>query len=266
MTAATGTSGTSGAAAARPRRRLSVEQRREQLIAVALEMFARHAPEEVSIDDIAAAAGASRPLVYHYFPGKQALYEEAIRRAGEQLAALFEEPQHGPLSERLYRVMGRYLDFVDSHGPGFAALLRNASPAASQGTGAVVDQVRHAAERSVLSHLDLADPSPRMRLAVRTWIGNAEITALAWLADQEHDRRLDREELRVKLVQEFVMQLLVLQIQEPELRPRLRGYLALERPDGPAGQLLQQLLALMADEELAGEALRLASGASGHDI
>ncbi|WP_042455997.1 TetR/AcrR family transcriptional regulator [Streptacidiphilus jiangxiensis] len=260
MTAATGTS---GAAASRPRRRLSVEQRREQLIAVALDMFARHAPEEVSIDDIAAAAGASRPLVYHYFPGKQALYEEAIRRAGEQLAALFEEPPQGPLSERLHRVMGRYLDFVDSHGPGFAALLRNASPAASPGTGAVIDQVRQAAERSVLSHLGLAEPSPRMRLAVRTWIGNAEITALAWLADQEQDRRLDRAELQLKLVQEFVVQLLVLQLDEPQLRQHLRGYLTLEQPAGPAGQLLHHLLALMADTELAGEVLRLASG---HEI
>jgi AcrR family transcriptional regulator len=256
MTAATGTT---GAAASRPRRRLSVEQRREQLIAVALDMFARHPPEEVSIDDIAAAAGASRPLVYHYFPGKQALYEEAIRRAGEQLAALFEEPQDGPLSERLHRVMGRYLDFVDNHGPGFAALLRNASPAASPGTGAVVDQVRQAAERCVLDHLELAEPSARMRLAVRTWIGNAEITALAWLADQEQGRRLRREELQLKLVQEFVVQLLVAQLHEPELRPRLRGYLALERPDGPTGQLLRQLMGLLAHEELADEVLRLSS-------
>src|SRR5690349_6802608 len=73
-------------AAERPRRRLSVDERREQLIAVALELFSLRPPEEVSIDDIAAAAGASRPLVYHYFPGKQALYEESLRRAGKELA------------------------------------------------------------------------------------------------------------------------------------------------------------------------------------
>ncbi|MEZ0069799.1 AcrR family transcriptional regulator [Streptacidiphilus sp. MAP12-20] len=256
MTAATGSS---GAAAPRPRRRLSVEQRREQLIAVALEFFAHHAPEEVSIDDIAAAAGASRPLVYHYFPGKQGLYEEAIRRAGRQMAALFEEPKHGPLSERLHRVMGRYLDFVDAHGPGFAALLRNGSAASSPGTGAVIDQVRHAAELAVLSHLGLMDPSPRIRLAVRTWIGNAEITALAWLQDQQREKRLHRDELQLMLVQEFVVQLLVVQVHEPELGPAMRRYLALERPEGPAGQLLGGLLALLGDGELAGEALRLAS-------
>src|SRR6516164_1424787 len=94
------------------RRRMGVDERREQ-----------------SIDDIAAAAGASRPLVFHYFPGKQAIYEESLRRAGQELAGRFEEKAEGPLSERLHRVMGRYLDFVDSHGPGFAALLRGGSVA-----------------------------------------------------------------------------------------------------------------------------------------
>lgn len=78
-----------------PRRRLSVDERREQLITVALELFSARPPEEVSIDDIAAAAGASRPLVYHYFPGKQAIYEESLRRAGHELAGRFEEPPAG---------------------------------------------------------------------------------------------------------------------------------------------------------------------------
>ena len=246
---------------AAPRRRLGVEQRREQLIAVALEFFARQAPEEVSIDEIAAAAGASRPLVYHYFPGKQGLYEEAIRRAGEQLAALFEEPHEGPLSERLHRVMGRYLDFVGAHGPGFAALLRSSSTSASPGTGAVIDRVRLAALEQVLSHLDLPRPSARVRLAVRSWIANAEITAVAWLADREQGGQLSREELQLRLVQEFVATLLVSLAHEPDLLPAFGGFFAQERPEGPTGLLLQRLAGLLADPPLAAEALRLASGA-----
>ena len=245
-----------------PRRRLGVEQRREQLIAVALEFFAKQAPEEVSIDEIAAAAGASRPLVYHYFPGKQGLYEEAIRRAGEQLAGLFQEPHEGPLSERLHRVMGRYLGFVESHGPGFAALLRGGSAAATPGTGAVIDRVRQAAMDQVLSHLELSGPSARVRLAVRAWIADAETTALAWLADQDDDRpragQLTRQELQLRLVQEFVAMLLVSLCYEPELLPAFRGFLAQERPDGPTGLLVQRLGGLLADPELSAQALRLA--------
>ncbi|MET7442038.1 helix-turn-helix domain-containing protein, partial [Streptomyces sp. NPDC005568] len=50
-------------------RRLSVEERRSQLLDAALSLFAHRAPEEVSLDDVAEAAGVSRPLVYRYFPG-----------------------------------------------------------------------------------------------------------------------------------------------------------------------------------------------------
>ncbi|MGH3326111.1 MAG: TetR/AcrR family transcriptional regulator, partial [Streptomyces sp.] len=50
-------------------RRLTVDQRRTQLIAAALGLFAHRPPEDVSLDDVAATAGVSRPLVYRYFPG-----------------------------------------------------------------------------------------------------------------------------------------------------------------------------------------------------
>ncbi|MFD9064518.1 TetR/AcrR family transcriptional regulator [Kitasatospora purpeofusca] len=233
--------------AGRPRRRLSVDERREQLIAVALELFSHRPPEEVSIDDIAAAAGASRPLVYHYFPGKQAIYEESLRRAGRELAARFEEPADGPLSERLHRVMGRYLDFVQSHGPGFAALLRGGSVTASTNTSAVIDEVRRAAHEQILGHLALPSPSPGLRLTVRAWIANAEITSLEWLAD----RSVPLEDLQLHLVQEFVASLTLTAAREPALAAELAGFFAGERPDGPTGKLVRDLAGLLAVPGLA---------------
>ncbi|GAA0704017.1 TetR/AcrR family transcriptional regulator [Kitasatospora atroaurantiaca] len=238
-----------------PRRRLSVDERREQLIAVALELFSKHPPEEVSIDDIAAAAGASRPLVYHYFPGKQALYEESLRRAGQELAGRFEEPAEGPLSERLYRVMGRYLDFVNSHGPGFAALLRGGSVAASPGTNAVIDEVRRAAHDQILSHLAIAEPSAGLRRTVRAWIANAEITSLEWLGE----RAVPSEELQLQLVQEFVAALTLTAAREPALAAELAGFFAAEQPDGPTGRLVRELTGLLTVPGLADTLGRLAT-------
>ncbi|MFJ9839365.1 TetR/AcrR family transcriptional regulator [Kitasatospora sp. NPDC101155] len=246
-----------GAAGERPRRRLSVDERREQLIAVALELFSRRPPEEVSIDDIAAAAGASRPLVYHYFPGKQALYEASLRRAGRELSARFEEPMEGPLSERLYRVMGRYLDFVQSHGPGFAALLRGGSVAASAGTSAVIDEVRRAAHDQILAHLAVPAPSPGLRLTVRAWIANAEITSLEWLAE----RSVPLEELQLHLVQEFVASLTLTAAREPALASELASFFADERPDGPSGRLVQDLAALFTVPGILDAVTALATGA-----
>ncbi|GHF32131.1 TetR family transcriptional regulator [Kitasatospora xanthocidica] len=247
------------AAGARPRRRLSVDERREQLIAVALELFSRRPPEEVSIDDIAAAAGASRPLVYHYFPGKQALYEESLRRAGQELSARFEEPMEGPLSERLYRVMGRYLDFVQSHGPGFAALLRGGSVAASAGTSAVIDEVRRAAQEQILAHLALPSPSAGLRLTVRAWIANAEITSLEWLGE----RSVPLEELQLHLVQEFVASLTLTAAREPALAAELGSFFADERPEGPTGRLVQDLAGLLAVPGILDAVTALATGTPG---
>jgi AcrR family transcriptional regulator len=237
-----------------PRRRLSVDERREQLIAVALELFSRRPPEEVSIDDIAAAAGASRPLVYHYFPGKQAIYEESLRRAGQELAARFEEPADGPLSERLLRVMDRYLDFVESHGPGFAALLRGGSVAASPDTNAVIDEVRRAAQEQILLHLSLPKTSPGVRRTVRAWIANAEISSLDWLSE----RAVPRAELQVQLVQELVAALALTASREPELAVEFAAFFAEEQPAGPSGGLVRGLAGLLSVPGIADTLARLA--------
>ncbi|MGV9555317.1 TetR/AcrR family transcriptional regulator [Streptomyces sp. NPDC003401] len=222
------------------RRRMGVEERRQQLIGVALELFARRSPDEVSIDEIAAAAGISRPLVYHYFPGKLSLYEAALKRASEDLAGRFTEPHEGPLGARLLRVMGRYFDFVDAHGPGFSALMRGGPAVGSSTTNALVDSVRQAAYEQILSHLGVTEAPARLELIVRSWISLAESTALIWL----DGRRVPREELEVKLVRDFAALTAVTAAYDEELRALLRPVLSGEPGDGPFGDLVTRLVAL----------------------
>ncbi|MFD5451308.1 TetR/AcrR family transcriptional regulator [Streptomyces sp. NPDC003470] len=221
------------------RRRMGVEERRQQLIGVALELFSRRSPEEVSIDEIASAAGISRPLVYHYFPGKLSLYEAALQRASSDLAARFVEPMEGPLGARLLRVMGRYFDFVDEHGPGFSALMRGGPAVGSSTTNALVDSVRQAAYVQILAHLDVTDPPARLELVVRSWISLAESTALIWL----DGRRIPRAELESQLVHDFAALLAVSAAHDEEMGALLRRVAADEPADGPfrepAGRLIE---------------------------
>lgn len=140
-------------------RRLSVEQRRSQLLESALSLFAHRAPEDVSLDDVAEAAGVSRPLVYRYFPGgKQQLYEAALKSAAEALRLCFDEPRQGPLEPRLARALDRYLAFVDEHDTGFSALLQGGSVVETSRTTAIVDEVRRTAAEHLFSHLGVAEP------------------------------------------------------------------------------------------------------------
>lgn len=219
------------------------------MIGVALELFSRRSPDEVSIDEIASAAGISRPLVYHYFPGKLSLYEAALKRASDDLAARFVEPHEGPLGARLLRVMRRYFDFVDEHGPGFSALMRG-GPAVSAGgacsmstistTNALVDSVRQAAYVQILSHLGVTDPPARLELVVRSWISLAESTALIWL----DGRRIPREELEPQLVNDFAALAAVSAAYDEEMAELLRAIMKDEPADGPFAHLAGRLIAL----------------------
>jgi len=61
-----------------PRRRLTAARRRRQLIDVALETFAKNGFNETTMEDIARAAGVTKPLLYQHFASKRALYLELI--------------------------------------------------------------------------------------------------------------------------------------------------------------------------------------------
>ncbi|MFE5188123.1 TetR/AcrR family transcriptional regulator [Streptomyces sp. NPDC056628] len=222
------------------RRRMGVDERRQQLIGVALELFSQRSPDEVSIDEIASAAGISRPLVYHYFPGKLSLYEAALRRAAEELAGRFVEPREGPLGARLLRVMHRFFDFVDEHGPGFSALMRGGPAVGSTATNALIDSVRQAAYVQILAHLGVTDPPARLELVVRSWISLAESTALIWL----DGRRIPRRELEVQLVHDFAALAAVSAAHDEEMGALLRGVLADEPAEGPFSDLVGRLVAL----------------------
>ncbi|GAA1530209.1 TetR/AcrR family transcriptional regulator [Streptomyces albidochromogenes] len=219
---------------------MGVEERRQQLISVALELFSHRSPEDVSIDEIAAAAGISRPLVYHYFPGKQSLYEAALRRAADELAGRFVEPREGPLGARLLRVMGRFFDFVDDHGPGFSALMRGGPAVGSSTTNAMIDEVRQAAYEQILAHLGITDPPARLAMVVRSWVSLAESTALIWLDGRE----IPRAELELQLVHDFAALAAVSAAYDEEMARVLLDILALEPADGLFADLIVRLAAL----------------------
>ncbi|MEV0524850.1 TetR/AcrR family transcriptional regulator [Streptomyces sp. NPDC050439] len=227
------------------RRRMGVEERRQQLIGVALDLFSHRSPDDVSIDEIAAAAGISRPLVYHYFPGKLSLYEAALQRAADDLADRFVEPREGPLGARLLRVMGRFLDFVDGHGPGFSALMRGGPAVGSSTTNALIDSVRQAAYVQILAHLGVTDPPARLELVIRSWISLAESTALIWL----DGRRIPRAELELQLVHDFAALAAVSAAYDEEMAAILRRILAEEPPDGPFAALITRLIGLVPQEQ-----------------
>jgi AcrR family transcriptional regulator len=185
---------------AAPRRaRLSTDARREQLVALGIEIFSERPFDEVSIDDIAAAAAISKGLLYHYFPSKRDFYVAVIRSAADEMQALTEPDPALEPRDRLAAALERYLEYVETHARGYATVLRagiGSDPAVAE----IVEEVRGAMVARLLDDLPVTPsgevPPVALRVAVRGWVGFVEAASLDWL---EH-RGLARGDLREMLI------------------------------------------------------------------
>lgn len=65
--------------------RLSASARREQLLDVALQVFARQGYHGASMNDVADAAGVTKPVVYQHFDSKRELYLALLDEVGARL-------------------------------------------------------------------------------------------------------------------------------------------------------------------------------------
>ena len=171
------------------RRRLTVDDRRQELIAAALELFSGRPADEVTLDDVAARAGVSRALAYRYFGTRGEIYVAAMRSAADEMLALLDPPHDAPPLDRIVEAIRRFFDFAEEHATGFQALL-GGHPGAQQGAiGSIVDEVRAALYDRLVEGMRLRRVSPELRLALGAWISGAEAAALDWLTHRDLPRR-----------------------------------------------------------------------------
>jgi AcrR family transcriptional regulator len=99
------------------RRRLSPDDRRNELLALGAQVFGQRPYDEVRIDEIAERAGVSRALMYHYFPDKRAFFAAVVRAEGERLFEATSTPPAPGLSllEQLRAGVLAYLKYDEEH-------------------------------------------------------------------------------------------------------------------------------------------------------
>jgi AcrR family transcriptional regulator len=174
-----------GALRSHKRTRLDVEARRAQLVDLGLVHFGDRPYDEVSIDDIAEAAGISKGLIFHYFDTKKDFYAATVREAARRLLEKTElDPARPPL-ERLHDGLDTYLGYVKGHGRAYVELLRSGTgvdPAIAR----VVEETRAEFLRRLTSGFETSAGtnamSPRARIALRGWIGMVEAASVDWVA------------------------------------------------------------------------------------
>jgi AcrR family transcriptional regulator len=85
------------------RKRLGADRRREMIVAAALQLFADRGYHGVSLDEIAAEAGVTKPVIYDHAISKSDLYSGVLQRQHEELLSHIVEhlDDEGPLEERV---------------------------------------------------------------------------------------------------------------------------------------------------------------------
>lgn len=169
------------------RSRLDMDSRRAQLLELGLQLFGTRAYDEVSIDDIAAAANVSKGLLYHYFGGKRAFYVAVVTHAAHKLLAALEPQRSLPPQARALVGLDSYLRFVEERADAYAALVTGGLGADPE-IAEILEQTRQGLVDTILSDLGLDAPRPAYRLALRSWIGGVEVACVDWLRRRDLPR------------------------------------------------------------------------------
>ena len=108
------------------RRRMRGPERRAQLIGVARKVFGRAGFHRASMDDVAKAAGVTKPILYDHFGSKEDLYVALLDADAETLEERVRAALEAPTGnrERIRQSFQEYFDFVDEHGGGFRLFMQ----------------------------------------------------------------------------------------------------------------------------------------------
>jgi len=167
-------------------RSAAVDARRTQLLGVGKRIFSDRPYDAVSTEEIAAEAGISVGLLYHYFTNKKGFYVATIRAAADDLLAAARFPAGLPLAASAPTALGSFLDFVEANSALYQGLMRGGVGADGE-VHAILEEVRVTFMNRVFDAAGVAS-TPELRLQLYGWLGLVEFSALRWLTHREVPR------------------------------------------------------------------------------
>jgi AcrR family transcriptional regulator len=171
--------------------RLQVDERRRQLLELGAQLFASHSYGELSMARIAAEAGISKALLYHYFPSKQDFFVATLQQGAEEIARRTQPDPDLPPLEALAASLDAFLGWIEENERAYLKFMESVGSAPE--VKAMIDQIRDATSTRILDGLGAGNPPPpKLRAAARAWLWYMDGAILDWL---EH-RDMSRAELR----------------------------------------------------------------------
>ncbi|HVQ18988.1 MAG TPA: TetR/AcrR family transcriptional regulator [Actinomycetes bacterium] len=196
----TGTPGASGAPAVRGR--LSRAERRSQLLDAALEVFVVSGYHAAAMDDIAAKAGISKPVLYQHFPGKLELYLALLDSGVAQLTEAVRDAlaSTSDNEERVIATMAAYFAFMADPDSSFRLVFESdltAEPAVREQVEKMTHECTVAVAGVIAEDTDLDRESAMLLAAGLT--GAAQVSARWWLTQDVAPSRSTAERLVASL-------------------------------------------------------------------
>jgi len=166
--------------------RLPRPARREQLLGAAQEVFVAQGYHAAAMDDIAEAAGVSKPVLYQHFPGKLDLYLALLDQHSEAMVAAVRVALDSTTDNKLRvaATIEAYFRFVDEDGGAFR-LVFESDLVNQPEVRERVDGVTVACAESISEVIqdDAGLPKDQARLLAVGLVGMAQVAARYWLSD-----------------------------------------------------------------------------------
>ncbi|MCW2754040.1 MAG: transcriptional regulator, TetR family [Marmoricola sp.] len=117
------------------RSRMTAAERREQLIEIARAVFAERGFDGASVEEIAARAEVSKPVVYEHFGGKEGMYAVVVDREVRQLLGMMRDAlSAGSPRVLLEQAAFALLDYIEQSSEGFRILVRDTPLGSASGS------------------------------------------------------------------------------------------------------------------------------------
>jgi AcrR family transcriptional regulator len=174
--------------------RMPADQRRQQLFDVARERFSQQGFHATSMDEIAEAAGVTKPVLYQHFPSKRALYVELLEDTGRQLLTVLADAtgRAGSGRERVELGFRAYFEFAVGNRAAFRLLL-GTSMRNDPEFARIVEEILDAASETISTLIEISATDNQRRTLAIALVGMAE--SVGRRALQDDSATVDAEEL-----------------------------------------------------------------------
>ncbi|MBN6051195.1 TetR family transcriptional regulator [Nonomuraea sp. RK-328] len=218
---------------------MSGRERREQLIRISRTLFAEKGFDGTSIEEIAATAQVSKPVVYEHFGGKEGVYAVVVDREMQKLLSMTTEALSASHSLiKLERAALALLQYIEESSEGFRILVRDSHAASGTGSFAsLISEIASRVEDVLADEFASRGYDPKLApMYAQMLVGMVALTGQWWL----DVRKPGREEVAAHLVNLAWNGLTGLN-PNPTITVTTRAHPSVAKPPRPSDKELREL-------------------------